>query len=230
MSKLTVGILTTSDRCSRGLAADTSGPALRKLLEADGNWAVTDTKVISDNKQLISDTVQQWSRNNLSLIVITGGTGISPTDVTVEAIEPLFTKRLPSLAIAMVVGSLKVTPMAALSQVTAGVVGSSTVAVAVPGSKKGSVENLQQILSVLPHAVQVAGTKEEGTRHLHKEEQPAVGMCGCGRPEEDRKEGEVPATNRLDDSVSRRARKSPFPMIPVKEALSKVLEIGRAHV
>ncbi|KAJ2689956.1 hypothetical protein IWW39_001067 [Coemansia spiralis] len=236
-----VGILTVSDKCSQGQALDTSGPALRQLLEATVNgrqqWAVVTSLVVPDDRTLISQTIGNWSATTTSgplcrLVIVTGGTGISPSDVTVEAIEPLFAKRLPSLATAMVVGSLKITPMAALSQVAAGVVG-ETIVVAVPGSKKGSVENLQQILGVLPHAVDTA-MAHSGTRHLHTgsgtpivstaEPQP-LAMCGCNRPDEDGVATHVAEglSNDLDGSVARRARKSPYPMIPVNEALKLVL-------
>ncbi|KAJ2052835.1 hypothetical protein H4S04_001075 [Coemansia sp. S16] len=234
-----VGILTVSDKCSRGQALDTSGPALRQLLEtASGGqqWAVVSSLVVPDDRELISQTIRDWCTLSATsgplcrLIVVTGGTGISPSDVTVEAIEPLFTKKLPSLATAMVVGSLKITPMAALSQVAAGVI-SETIVVAVPGSKKGSVENLQQILSVLPHAVDTARAYL-GTRHLHSssgvpiantEAQP-LAMCGCSRPDDDATTHVAEGlSNDLDASVDRRARKSPYPMIPVDKALRLVL-------
>ncbi|KAJ2859467.1 hypothetical protein GGH94_006088 [Coemansia aciculifera] len=236
-----VGILTVSDKCSRGQALDTSGPALRQLLETASSggqrWTVVASLVVPDDRTLISQTIRDWcvlpatSVPLCRLVVVTGGTGISPSDVTVEAIEPLFTKKLPSLATAMVVGSLKITPMAALSQVTAGVVG-ETIVVAVPGSKKGSVENLQQILSVLPHAVDTA-MAQSGTRHLHSssgvpipstvEAQP-LAMCGCSRPDDDTTTHVAEGlSNDLEASVDRRARKSPYPMIPVDEALRLVL-------
>ncbi|KAJ2835968.1 hypothetical protein FBU31_001489 [Coemansia sp. 'formosensis'] len=229
-----VGILTVSDKCSRGQALDTSGPALRQLLESGQRWSVVTSLVVPDDRLLISQTTRDWCALSpgsagplCRLVIITGGTGISPSDVTVEAIEPLFTKWLPSLATAMVVGSLKITPMAALSQVAAGVVGESIV-VAVPGSKKGSVENLQQILGVLPHAVDTA-MAYAGTRHLHPATPVAntaepLAMCGCSRPDDDGTmhvaEG---LSNDLEAGVVRRARKSPYPMTPVDEALRQVL-------
>ncbi|KAJ1937908.1 hypothetical protein GGF37_005016 [Kickxella alabastrina] len=215
------GILTVSDNCSRGLATDTSGPALQQQLQAN-NWTVVHTEIVPDDKQKIASVVTKWSATNCQLIVIAGGTGISPSDVTVDAIEPLFSKRLPSLAVAMVTGSLRITPMAALSQVTAGVVGCSVV-VAVPGSKKGSVENLQQIISVLPHAVDTAAATQ-GTRHLHveqpKEKNTRV-QCGCSRPDDaDDNQAE---TIGGQGTVAGRPRKSQHPMVSVDEALRMVI-------
>ncbi|KAJ1727991.1 hypothetical protein LPJ61_004285 [Coemansia biformis] len=248
-----VGILTVSDACSRGLAADTSGPALERLLidKGGGHWAVVARLVVPDDKQLIAAAVREWCQPlgaapggaaGCRLVIIAGGTGISPGDVTVEAIEPLFSKRLWALATAMVIGSLTITPFAALSQVAAGVVGAAVV-LAVPGSRKGSVENVQQILSVLPHAVDTAGA-QDGTRGLHtssgtpaSKEAPAPvpapapgAKCGCARADEagdgDASAGVPTAhglSDKLGDSVVRRARKSPYPMTPVSEALDMVL-------
>ncbi|KAJ2713990.1 hypothetical protein H4R19_001965, partial [Coemansia spiralis] len=235
-----VGILTVSDACSRGTAADTSGPALEKLLleEGGGRWAVVARRIVPDDKQQIAETVRDWcqplgtagSGPGCRLVIVTGGTGISPGDVTVEALEPLFAKRLWALAAAMVVGSLRITPFAALSQVTAGTVGAAVV-LAVPGSRKGSVENVQQILAILPHAVDTAGALD-GTRALHAPtgapapQQAPGAKCGCARTDDD-DAGAAPRAQGLADElgggVARRARKSPYPMIPVHEALELVL-------
>ncbi|KAJ1722518.1 hypothetical protein LPJ53_003077 [Coemansia erecta] len=229
-----VGILTVSDKCSQGLAQDTSGPALRALLEEQPGspWQVTQTLVVPDEADEITATVRRWSAHS-RLVVVAGGTGLASGDVTVAALEPLFGKRLPSLAIAMVVGSLRITPMAALSQVAAGIVGSCVV-LAVPGSRKGSVENLQQIVAVLPHAVETAGAGRS-TRQVHeKAAEPApaaaeaaalepvaaaapAALCGCSRPD-DAEPGERPT-----GSVAGRARKSPHRMVPVDEALVRAL-------
>ncbi|KAJ2389816.1 hypothetical protein GGI23_005757, partial [Coemansia sp. RSA 2559] len=252
-----VGILTVSDKCSRGQATDTSGPALAQLLmqtPSASQWVIVATAIVPDDKKQISDTVQSWCTPRTSdgeplcrLAIVAGGTGISPSDVTVGALEPLFTKRLPSLATAMVVGSLKITPMAALSQVTAGVVNDTTVVLAVPGSKRGATENVQQILSVLPHAIDTLKART-GTRHLHaaaeKADEPTKGsievspkaLCGCSREEEEEEGDGMETNHRVESSLSaagvsndlgasvvHRARKSPYPMIPVSTALSLVL-------
>ncbi|KAJ2809059.1 hypothetical protein H4R20_000423 [Coemansia guatemalensis] len=250
MEPLPVGILTVSDKCSEGLATDTSGPALEKLLlSQDGAWTIAERQIVPDNTQRIASTVRSWcapledtddtgsptAAGRCRLVIITGGTGVSPSDVTVEAVEPLFTKKLGALATAMVIGSLKITPYAALSQVTAGVIGRAVV-LAVPGSRKGSVENVQQILSVLPHAVETAGAVH-GTRHLHATSdgkpiaehasmpKPRI-ACGCARTDEDSGGVESQSqglSNELSGGITGRARKSPYPMIPVSAALDQVL-------
>ncbi|KAI9500021.1 MoaB/Mog domain-containing protein, partial [Coemansia spiralis] len=193
-----VGILTVSDKCSRGKAVDTSGPALAQLLseaKTNNRWVVVTTAIVPDDKNLIANTVQNWCTPKsysaggmhaeplCRLVIVTGGTGISPSDVTVGAIEPLFTKRLPSLAM--------------LCQVTAGVVCDAAIVLAVPGSKKGSVENVQQVLPALPHAVDTLMARS-GTRHLHENvEDTSVDnreaaqaasrsvLCSCSREDED---------------------------------------------
>ncbi|KAJ2612046.1 hypothetical protein H4S08_002881 [Coemansia sp. RSA 1365] len=243
MEPFPVGILTVSDKCSKGLATDTSGPALEKLLLSQGEvWTIAKKQTVPDNAQIISNTVSSWcapleSTNSISisdycrLVIITGGTGVSPSDVTVEAVEPLFTKKLGALATAMVIGSLSITPFAALSQVAAGIIGQAIV-LAVPGSRKGSVENVQQILSILPHAVETAGAVD-GTRHLHASngkpivEQTSTNKptikCGCARTDDS---GEVKSqglSNKLGGGITGRARKSPYPMISVSAALEHVL-------
>ncbi|KAJ2448359.1 hypothetical protein EV183_005482 [Coemansia sp. RSA 2336] len=219
-----VGILTVSTQCSKGTAKDTSGPALEALLCKENNqWRICERKIVSDDKQQISAIVSAWSLR-CRLIIVSGGTGISPSDVTVEALEPLFTKRLPALATAMVVGSLQITPFAALSQVAAGVIGQAVV-LAVPGSKKGAVENVQQVLKVLPHAVDTT-VATEGTRHLHAPSETAKPKvaCNCSRPEDQEDQHTQGISNDLGTSVSRRARRSPYPMIPVAKALQLVLD------
>ncbi|PIA16796.1 hypothetical protein COEREDRAFT_41789 [Coemansia reversa NRRL 1564] len=250
MESFPVGILTVSDKCSKGLATDTSGPALEKLLLSQGEvWTITEKQIVPDKAQIIASTVSSWcaplertdnigspstTAGHCRLVIITGGTGVSPSDVTVEAVEPLFTKKLGALATAMVIGSLSITPFAALSQVAAGVIGQAIV-LAVPGSKKGSVENVQQILSILPHAVETAGAVN-GTRHLHapSDGKPVVEhtstnkptiKCGCARTDEDGGVEFKPQglSNKLSGGITGRARKSPYPMIPVSAALEKVL-------
>ncbi|KAI7826271.1 MoaB/Mog domain-containing protein [Kickxella alabastrina] len=160
-----------------------SAGILTQQLQAN-NWTVVHTEIVPDDKQKIASVVTKWSATNCQLIVIAGGTGISPSDVTVDAIEPLFSKRLPSLAVAMVTGSLRITPMAALSQVTAGVVGCSVV-VAVPGSKKGSVEICSKSL--------VFSRTLSTLRQPHRDQAFARGaaqgkntrvQCGCSRPDD----------------------------------------------
>ncbi|KAJ2005329.1 hypothetical protein GGI04_002295 [Coemansia thaxteri] len=241
MAAIPVGILTVSDACSRGQADDKSGPALRQLLAgAGGRWAVVATRVVGDSQAAIAQAVGAWTQQaECRLVVVCGGTGVAAGDVTVAALEGLFAKRLPALATAMVVGSLRITPMAALSQVAAGVINQSIV-VAVPGSPKGATENLQQILAVLPHAVDCAATGRSGTRHLHGEASSGIEigsgdvgsgvvgsgvvLCGCNRPDDADADAPAPLSDPLGTAAARRARASPYPMVAADAALQLVLD------
>lgn len=148
------GILTLSDRSSRGERADSSGPALASLIQAEG-WLLARHSVLPDEESSIRDMLISWSDSHeLDVILTTGGTGFSPRDVTPEATRAVIERETPGLVEAMRAVSLKVTPHAMLSRTVAGIRG-KTLIVNLPGSPKGAVENLQIILPVIPHAVQL---------------------------------------------------------------------------
>ena len=151
---LRVGILTLSDRSASGERADVSGPALADLIRAQG-WSVAKQEILPDDESAICATLIQWAdHGQVDLILTTGGTGFSPRDVTPEATSAVIRRDAPGLAEAMRAESLKKTPHAMLSRAVAGIRG-RTLIVNLPGSPKGAVENLQTILPVLPHAVQL---------------------------------------------------------------------------
>lgn len=148
------GILTLSDRSSRGERADSSGPALTSLIEAEG-WLVVKQALLPDDLATIQERLISWSEDTeIDVILTTGGTGFSPRDVTPEATRAVIEREAPGLAEAMRAASLRVTPHAMLSRVVTGIRG-KTLIVNLPGSPKGAVENLQVILPVIPHAVQL---------------------------------------------------------------------------
>jgi molybdopterin adenylyltransferase len=148
------GILTLSDRSSRGERADASGPALARLILAE-NWSVTYQHLLPDDASAIRDLLAQWSDSGeVDVILTTGGTGFAPRDVTPEATRAVIEREAPGLAEAMRAASLKITPHAMLSRIVVGI-RKRTLIVNLPGSPKGAVENLQVILTVLPHAVQL---------------------------------------------------------------------------
>ena len=148
------GILTLSDRSSRGERADSSGPALANLIQGEG-WAVVKQSLLPDDEPSIRDRLTSWADGGeMDVILTTGGTGFSPRDVTPEATRAIIEREAPGLAEAMRAASLKITPHAMLSRVVAGIRG-KTLIVNLPGSPKGAVENLQVILPVIPHAVQL---------------------------------------------------------------------------
>lgn len=152
MSTIRFGILTVSDRSSQGIRPDASGPALKDAISRQG-WVVERTLIVPDELGVIRSTLETWSdAGDLDVILTTGGTGFSPRDVTPEATLEAIDRLTPGLAEAMRSTSLQVTPHAMLSRATAGIRG-RTLIVNLPGSPRGAQENLQVILPVLQHAV-----------------------------------------------------------------------------
>ncbi len=151
---LRVAILTSSDRSARGERQDTSGPALAELVLAQG-WQVVQTEIVPDDQETIREILLGWcERDQIDVILTTGGTGFGPRDVTPEATLSVIHRAAPGLVEAMRQASLQVTPHAMLSRAVAGIRG-KTLIVNFPGSPKAAVENFQVILPVLPHAIQL---------------------------------------------------------------------------
>ena len=148
------GILTLSDRSSRGERPDSSGPALARLLLTE-NWSVAKQALLPDDESAIRAILSEWADSGeMDVILTTGGTGFSPRDVTPEATRAVIEREAPGLAEAMRASSLKITPHAMLSRIVTGI-RKRTLIVNLPGSPKGAVENLQVIVPVLEHAVQL---------------------------------------------------------------------------
>ncbi len=151
---LRVGILTVSDRSSRGEREDTSGPALARVIEAEG-WSVIKQSLLPDEESAIRDILIAWADSaELDVILTTGGTGFAPRDVTPEATRTVIEREAPGLSEAMRAASLKATPHAMLSRIVTGI-RKKTLIINLPGSPKGAVENLQVVIPVLPHAIQL---------------------------------------------------------------------------
>jgi molybdenum cofactor synthesis domain-containing protein len=148
------GILTLSDRSARGERADASGPALANLIQREG-WSVVRQSLLPDDESAIREILTAWSDSGeIDVVLTTGGTGFAPRDVTPEATRAVIQREAPGLAEAMRAASLEVTPHAMLSRIVTGIRG-KTLIVNLPGSPKGAVENLQVILPVIPHAIQL---------------------------------------------------------------------------
>ena len=151
---LRFGILTLSDRSARGEREDASGPALARLIQAE-NWSVTKQLLLPDDESAIRATLTDWSDSDeLDVILTTGGTGFAPRDITPEATRAVLDREAPGLAEAMRAASLNITPHAMLSRIVTGI-RKKTLILNLPGSPKGAAENLQVVIPVLPHAVQL---------------------------------------------------------------------------
>jgi molybdopterin adenylyltransferase len=162
-----VGILTVSDRSAQGLRQDASGPALVEMVTNQA-WQVMKTLVIPDDREQISQTLSAWcDSHELDLILTTGGTGFSPRDLTPEATQDIIERPAPGLAEAMRAASLCITPHAMLSRAMAGI-RRQTLIINLPGSPKAAIENLQVVISVIPHAVQLLSNDPDAEKGHHK--------------------------------------------------------------
>ena len=161
---LRFGILTVSDRSARGERPDLSGPALVELVTAAG-WTVDRTAILADDLAALQETLIAWAdEGQLDIILTTGGTGFAPRDVTPEATRAVIEREAPGLAEAMRAESLKATSHAMLSRAVAGIRG-KTLIINLPGSPKAAVENLQMVLPVLAHAVELLREEPDAEKH-----------------------------------------------------------------
>ena len=159
---LRFSILTVSDRSSRGERADTSGPALADLVRLQG-WQVVKQDIVADDVDAIKEKLQNWSDSgDADVILVTGGTGFAPRDVTPEATRAVVERLTPGLDEAMRASSLEVTPHAMLSRAVSGI-RKRTLIVNLPGSPKGATENLQVVFPALEHAVKLL--RDEDVEH-----------------------------------------------------------------
>ncbi len=148
------GILTLSDRSARGERADVSGPALADLVRAQ-SWSVAKQALLPDDESAIRAELIAWADSGeVDVILTTGGTGFAPRDVTPEATRAIIQREASGLAEAMRSASLVKTPHAMLSRSVAGIRG-RTLIINLPGSPKGALENLQVVIPVLEHAIQL---------------------------------------------------------------------------
>lgn len=151
MMRIPATVVTVSDGVSSGHREDGSGDALQLLLEE--NEFVVERRVVPDNREEISAIIGEAASTS-ALVLTTGGTGFGPRDVTPEATLDVLEREAPGLAQVIVARGMETTPMAALSRLRAGTVGTALV-INLPGSPKGATESLNAVLSLLPHALQL---------------------------------------------------------------------------
>jgi molybdopterin adenylyltransferase len=157
-------VFTISDKGSRGEREDFSGPAVMEMLKGVAA-EIIHYEIIPDEVEVIMDRLIRFSKSGMAeLIVTTGGTGVSPRDVTPDATKEVIDRELPGMAEAMRAESLKKTPHAMISRAVCGIRG-RTLIINLPGSLKGATENLAVVLPAIPHAVEkICGSDAECAR------------------------------------------------------------------
>jgi len=155
------GVLTISDKGFKGQRKDESGPLVAEILTKAG-YTVERQSIVPDYYEKIAECLIEWvDKDGLSIIVTTGGTGVSPTDVTPEATLKVIRYQIPGMAEAMRTASLTKTPHAMLSRAIVGVRG-NTLIINLPGSPEGAKENLAVVLPAVNHALaKIAGDSSD---------------------------------------------------------------------
>ncbi|KAK4047390.1 hypothetical protein OIV83_005437 [Microbotryomycetes sp. JL201] len=256
MTPFNVGILVVSDTSYANPSSDKTGPLLHDLLTSVSSEAynVTHSHISRDDVDEVRAVVKAWCDEGLALVLTAGGTGFGVRDNTPEALSPLIDKPASGLVTAMLTSSLAITPLAALARPVAGVHinadGTGTMIVSLPGSPKGAKENLESLLSVLPHALEQIGgantravhaimRKEGGplhdsvaTRQTSESLPPAISerAGGCGSHHHHHAGHPTPKSRTAllsqdpSSNVASRQRKSPYPIISYAEAIQHVLD------
>jgi molybdopterin adenylyltransferase len=151
--QINVGIITISDRASRGLYDDLGGPALKKAAEGYG-WKIAADGLVADEKGDIQRAVREHIAKGCQLILTTGGTGVALRDVTPEALHEIAVRELPGFGEVMRLESMKITKNAILSRNLAVVVDKALV-IALPGKPSGAIECLGFVVGAIPHCIEV---------------------------------------------------------------------------
>ena len=150
-------VITCSDAASRGAREDRSGPAVRALLEQNG-FAVDAVMIVADDIEAIATAIENATGDGARLVITTGGTGIAPRDVTPEATARVCDRLVPGFGELMRSTSLSSTPMASLSRAQAATRGPALI-VNLPGSVNGACENLNAVIHLIPHALELLSGK-----------------------------------------------------------------------
>ncbi len=155
-----LAVLTVSDRCSRGQATDTAGPATVEILRAQWPSASIETGLVPDDESAIVGRCEAWCGQGAALILTVGGTGLGPRDRTPEATRQLIDREAPGLAEAMRAKGAESNPYAWLSRGVAGLRGNALI-VNLPGSRRGAEESLRCILPLLAHGIETAAGSDQ---------------------------------------------------------------------
>ncbi|KAI8070695.1 hypothetical protein BC940DRAFT_295344 [Gongronella butleri] len=217
-------VITVSDTASVDNSLDKSGPLLIELLTTfqPKAFVLLEHHVIPDEPEAIRPLVNNFV-SKVDLLLLTGGTGFADRDQTPDTVGPMLTRPTPGITQLLMSASLQKTPMAALSRMVSGFIDHMLV-ITLPGSPKACRENMDALMPVLPHAIDLVRNQRNKIQQTHaalasSSAQSIPGGHQCvHHHHHHHKERGTPATNDLGAPVTRRARHSPFPMISVSEA------------
>ena len=166
MNNIKYAILTSSDSGHAGKRKDIGGDAIAEIMSKNRH-TLTHRALLPDDLQLLTNQLRQWADDpTVDLILTTGGTGLAPRDVIPQATLAVIEYQIPGIPEAMRAQSLKITNMAMLSRATAGIA-NKTLIINLPGNPKGAIENLQTVLPILTHAIQITQNTHHGDHPIH---------------------------------------------------------------
>ncbi|KAI9478743.1 MAG: MoaB/Mog domain-containing protein [Benjaminiella poitrasii] len=229
IASLNVTNALVSDTASKDNSHDRSGPVLKEIL-TEAKYAVKEQAIVPDETHDIRKVVEAWADQQLlNVIILTGGTGFSERDVTPEAIKPLLTKETSGITHLILQSSLTITPFAALSRPVTGIRGKSFI-ITLPGSPKACKENMDAVLKVLPHALDLLlgrSVKKMHNKIQHQQKSDVSAESTTGdlhhhncihRHDVEGHPSQTGTSASLNTPISRRARSSPYPLISVEKA------------